>query len=60
MAVAVCVVVRRDRYCTSVALDARSFAAFEGFMEVLIRHADHGDSLLTGYPGTRPEKPGGF
>ena len=33
---------------------------FEGFLEAIVRHADHGDTLLTGYPGTRPEKPGGF
>ena len=44
---------------------------FEGFLEVIVRHADHGDTLMNGYPrtrvkqvpgypGTRPEKPGGF
>ena len=26
---------------------------FEGFLEVIVRHADHGDTLLTGYPVTR-------
>ena len=29
---------------------------FEGFLEVIARHADHGDTLLNGYP---PESPGG-
>ena len=33
---------------------------FDGFLEVIVRHADHGDTLLNGYPGSRPEKPGGF
>ena len=33
---------------------------FEGFLEVIVRHADHGDTLVKGYPGTQPEKPGGF
>ena len=32
---------------------------FEGFLEVVVRHADHGDTLLNGYSGTPPEKPGG-
>ena len=26
---------------------------FDEFLEVVTRHADHGDALLTGYPGTR-------
>ena len=30
---------------------------FEGLAEVIVRHADHGDTLLNGYPGL---KPGGF
>ena len=38
---------------------------FEGFLEVVVRHADHGDTfhgdtLITGYPGTRPANPVGF
>ena len=32
---------------------------FEGFLEVIVRLADYGDTLVNGYPGTRPEKPGG-
>ena len=28
---------------------------FEGFLEVIVRHAHHGDTLLNGYPGSRPE-----
>ena len=26
---------------------------FGGFLEVIAKHADHGDTLLNGYPGTR-------
>ena len=36
---------------------------FEGFLEIIVRHADHGDTLLNGYPGTRvpgPKNPAGF
>ena len=36
---------------------------FEGFLEVIARHADHGDNSLNGYPGTRipgPKNPAGF
>ena len=36
------------------------FCVFEGFLEVIVRHAHHGDTLLNGYLGTRPEKPDGF
>ena len=33
----------------------------KSFLEVTVRHAGHGgDTLLTGYPGTRPEKLGEF
>ena len=35
-------------------------SVFEGFLEVIVRHADHGDTLLNGYPRTRPEKTGVF
>ena len=31
---------------------------FERFLEVTARHADHEDTLLTGYPGTRHLKSG--
>lgn len=34
------------------------FCVFEGFLEVAVRHPDHGDTLLSGYLDTRPEKPG--
>ena len=36
---------------------------FEGFLEVTVSHADHGDTLLNGYLGTRvpgPKNPAGF
>ena len=44
---------------------------FEGLLEVIVRHADYGKTLLNGYPGTRlgrvlgypdprPENPAGF
>ena len=35
----------------------------EEFAEVIVRHADHGDTLLTRYPGTRvpgTRNPAGF
>ena len=33
---------------------------FEGFLEVIVRHAHQGDTLLNGYSGTRTENPAGF
>ena len=34
---------------------------FEGFLEVIVRAADHGDTLFTGHPGTRvPGYPAGY
>ena len=36
---------------------------FVGFLKVIVRHADHGDTLLAGYPGTpvsAPKNPAGF
>ena len=36
---------------------------FEGFLEVIVRHADHGDTFLNAYPGTRisgPKNPADF
>ena len=29
---------------------------FEGFLEVIVRHADHGDTLLTGYPSGKTRR----
>ena len=36
---------------------------FEGFLEVIVRHADYGDTMLNGYRGTRvpgPKNQAGF